>query len=64
MADLIRAETCEELGIPWPNLQPGPLPGLDAQHPPLAIIADECQDVGVKEQLAIVVRSVVKGRSS
>jgi hypothetical protein len=62
MADIIRADTCEELGIPWPGVHRGALPGIDNNHPPLAILADECQDTSVTEQLSIVLRGVSKGR--
>jgi len=60
MGDLVRDSTFQLLAVPWDT--PGPAPPLSAQHGPLALIADDCQDTAVQEQMAIVLRTVVNGQ--
>jgi len=61
MSDLIRLEICDSMSLPWLREQKE-LPKLSLTHGPLCLISDDCQDITVKEQMAIVVRGVVNGR--
>lgn len=59
LADMIRGETFSMFGISGKedkNAAP-----LSHAHTPLCIIADDCQDVSVTEQMALVLRGVVDG---
>jgi hypothetical protein len=59
MANLVKQGVYELFAVPWDAKV---APPLDETHGPLCLITDDCQDVSVKEQMAIVLRAVVKGR--
>ena len=61
MSDHIRKQTYDMFAIPGKDLGDA-APPLSSTHGPLALISDDCQDVSVVEQMALVVRGVVAGK--